>query len=288
MSRTIRIGVLVLAVLALAGLIVPFIIHSRVKSDRVRCEDHLRELGLIGVQHASPPGQGLPTRPRDELPPGTFLNPTLSPDRRMSWYAYLLNVFNEGPVTTDPTAKHRKPVGLAEALQGFAAKEPWDAPANTPLANYRLKVAICPAQFRELPADSHVLSNYIANGGIGLDTPGLTFEQAGKRGGAYRYDGPTPLKAFTDGLRQTAQFLETNENLAPWLQGGPGTLRALDPANSPFLGLGRPFGGCHPGGMYASMADGSVQFIKETIEPAIFQALLTRAGGLDEVNFDAP
>ena len=288
MSRTIRLGLLVFAVLALAGLIVPLIIKSRMKSDRVRCEDHLRELGLIGVQHASPPGQGLPTKPREELPPGTFLNPMLSPDRRLSWYAYLLNVFNEGPATTDPNAKQRKPTGLAEALRGFASTEPWDAPANIPLANYRLKVAICPAQFREHQADSPVQSNYIASGGIGLDTPGLSLEQAGKRGGAYRYDGPTPFEAITDGLRQTAQFIETNEKLAPWLQGGPGTLRALNQDVSEFLGIGRPYGGCHPGGMYASMADGSVRFIKDTIEFRIFCAMLTRAGGPDEVNFESP
>jgi len=288
MFRPIRVVLLVVAVLALAALIAPFIINSRAKSDRIRCEDHLREIGLIGVRHAAPPGQGLPTRPRDELPPGTFLNPALSPDQRMSWYAYLLNVFTEGPPTTDPNAKHRKPAGLAEALQGFAANEAWDAAANKLLANYRLKAAICPAQFREYPVDSPLLSNYIANGGFGLDTPGLTLEQSGKRGGAYRYDGPTPLDAFPDGQRHTAQFLETNENLAPWLQGGPGTLRGLDPANSPFLGFGRPFGGCHPGGMYASMVDGSVQFIKETIEPAIFQSMLTRAGGPDEVHLDSP
>lgn len=288
MSRTIRIALIALVVFAVAGLVVPFIIKSRTKSDRVRCEDHLRELGLIGVQHASPPGQGLPTKPRDELPPGTFLNPARSPDRRMSWYTYMLNVFHEGSASSDPAAKHRKPAGLAQALQGFAATEAWDAEANKALANYHLKVVICPAQFRGFKTDEPLLSNYIANGGIGLDTPGKTLEEAGKRGGAYRYDGSTPLKAITDGLQQTAQFLETNENLAPWLQGGPGTLRALDPATSPFLGVGRPFGGCHPGGMCASMADGSAKFIKDTIDPAILQAMFTRAGGPDEVNFESP
>jgi prepilin-type N-terminal cleavage/methylation domain-containing protein/prepilin-type processing-associated H-X9-DG protein len=35
----------------------------------------------------------------------------------------------------------------------------------------------------------------------------------------------------------------------------------------------------HPGGAHLGMADGSVRFIKETIDPATFAALMTRAGG---------
>jgi prepilin-type processing-associated H-X9-DG protein len=63
-------------------------------------------------------------------------------------------------------------------------------------------------------------------------------------------------------------------------------LRGLDPAATPYVGPGRSFGGCHPGGVYIAMADGSVLFRKDTIDPAIFRALLTLAGG--ETNFDGP
>ena len=35
----------------------------------------------------------------------------------------------------------------------------------------------------------------------------------------------------------------------------------------------------HPGGATLGMADGSVRFIKQTIDPATFAALMTRAGG---------
>ena len=41
-------------------------------------------------------------------------------------------------------------------------------------------------------------------------------------------------------------------------------------------------------GCFASMADGSVRFIKDSIEPALFRALLTRAGGPDEINTEIP
>jgi hypothetical protein len=36
------------------------------------------------------------------------------------------------------------------------------------------------------------------------------------------------------------------------------------------------------------MADGSVQFIKDTIDPNVFRSMLTRAGGPDELGTEAP
>src|SRR5205823_6264029 len=144
---------------------------ARVRSNRVACQNHLRDLGLLGVRHASPPGQPLPSRPRDELPPGTFANPTVLPDQRMSWFAYTLNVLNDGPPNPDPKAKHRQPAGLADVLTNFDPTGAWDSERNRSLANYRLATAICPAQVRDYPAGTPVPTNYIANGGLGLDTP---------------------------------------------------------------------------------------------------------------------
>jgi prepilin-type processing-associated H-X9-DG protein len=264
----------------------PFIMRSRVTSDRVGCMNHLRELGLFGVRHASPPGQPLPPGPRDELPPGTFENPSVPPDQRMSWYVYTLNILDQGaPI---PEAKHRRPAGLGDLLTRFDPTGAWNSPANIELANYRLTTAICPAQVPETAPGSPWTTNYIANGGIGLDTPKLSIADAGPKAGAYRYDGPAPDSAIRDGLRQTAQIIETNTALGPWLQGGPSTLRGLDPAALPYLGKDRPFGGCHPGGAYVSMCDGSVQFITETIDPAVFRAMLTIAGGPADQTFETP
>jgi prepilin-type processing-associated H-X9-DG protein len=275
-------------IIVLVGLAIPFVVRSRMTSDRVGCMNHLRELGLFGVRHASAPGQAMPVAPRDELPPGTFPNPSLSPEQRMSWYVYTLNVLDQGAPTADLGAKHRRPPGLGELLTQFDPTGAWNSPENIQLANYRLTTGICPAQVPEIQPGSPWTANYIALGGLGLKTPELSIQEAGPNAGAYRYDGPTPDAAIRDGLQQTAHILETNTALGPWLQGGPSTLRGLDPAAAPYLGAGRPFGGCHPGGAYVSMADGSVRFLKDTIDPAVFRAMLTIAGGPDEQNFDIP
>jgi len=260
--------------------------RSRTTSDRVGCMNHLRELGLFGVRHASPPGQPLPPGPRDELPPGTFENSSLPPDQRMSWYVYTLNILDQG--APNMGEKNRRPAGLGDLLTQFNPTGAWNAPGNMELANYRLTTAICPAQVPNIPAGSPWTTNYIANGGIGLDTAKLSIADAGPKAGAYRYDGPTPDLAIRDGLRQTAQIVETNTALGPWLQGGPSTLRGLDPSALPYLGKDRPFGGCHPGGAYVSMCDGSVQFITETIDPAVFRAMFTIAGGPDDRTIETP
>jgi prepilin-type processing-associated H-X9-DG protein len=287
MSR-VRLVLLVLATLALAGLLVPLILRGRVNSDRVGCENHLRQLGLLGVRHAAPPGQPAPPRALTELPPGTFENPSLPPDRRMSWYAYTLNVLNEGPPTPDPTVKFRRPAGLGDLLARCDPTGAWDVGGNAALANYRLAAAICPAQVREYPAGQPVPTSYLAVGGLGLDTPAKSLGDAGPLAGAYRYNGPTPDSAIKDGFQQTAQLIETNSDLGPWLQGGPSSLRGLDAAAQPYLGPGRPFGGCHPGGAYVALADGSVRFVVDAVDPVVFRSMMTIAGGPGETDFDGP
>ena len=268
-----------------AGLALMYVMQSRLQADTVGCRNHLRELGLVGVRHASLPGIPFDGRESEGLPPGTCPNPTLAPDRRLSWYAYMLNVLDAGP---PDTAKQRRPTGLADLINAFDAKAAWDAKGNAALAQFKLASAICPAQVPAFGPGLFVPTNYLAVGGLGLDAPTLSMEAAGVRAGAYRYDGGTPDKAIVDGLRQTAQIIETNWKRGPWLQGGASSLRGLDVADLPYLGVGRPFGGCHRNGCYASMADGSVQFLRDSIDPAIFRSLFTIAGGPGEQNFDAP
>jgi prepilin-type processing-associated H-X9-DG protein len=287
MSR-LRYVLLAVVVIVLAGMVVPLITRGRVNSDRVGCQNHLRDLGLMGVRHASTPGQPTPIRPRGELPPGTFQNPTLSPDQRMSWYVYTLNVLDQGVPNSAPQAKPRRAGALADVLSRFDPAASWDGETVADLRNHRLTTAICPAQVREFIPGSPVLSNYVALGGIGVDTPARSIEEAGPNAGAYRNDGPTPDSQIKDGLEHTAQIAETNVELGPWLRGGPRNLRGLDLAAEPYLGPGRPFGGCHPGGAYLAMADGSVQFVKDSVNSAVFRSMFTIAGGPEERNFDAP
>jgi hypothetical protein len=286
MLRYLRYVLPALALLVVAGLVLPLIIRSRVDADRVRCQMHLHDLGLLGVRHASTPGQPMPTGARDELPPGTFQTLSLPPPERSSWMAYTLNVLNEGPPNPPPgTRPRRPPVGLADAIARFDPATAWNASGNMDLANYRLTTALCPGVPAEPSPGSPSPAHYIASGGLGLDTPTKSIDEAGVAAGAYRYNGPTPDARVIDGLSQTVQILETSRDLGPWLQGGPSTLRGLDVAAVPYFGQGRPFGGGHPGVTFAAMADGSVKPLKESIDPGVFRSHLTIAGGAGEFDF---
>jgi prepilin-type processing-associated H-X9-DG protein len=58
-------------------------------------------------------------------------------------------------------------------------------------------------------------------------------------------------------------------------------VRGLDPAETPYIGAGRQFGGLHDGRAAVAFADGSVRFISESINPKVFEALSTMAGGAE-------
>jgi prepilin-type processing-associated H-X9-DG protein len=119
---------------------------------------------------------------------------------------------------------------------------------------------------------------------------------ADRRAGVFGYDRRTMLKEIKDGLENTLLILESARDNGPWAQGGPATVRGLDPADQPYLGTGQPFGGTHFAenslfgrgksiGCNVAMADGSVRFLHETTPPHILEALVTIAGG-EEIGDD--
>jgi prepilin-type processing-associated H-X9-DG protein len=121
------------------------------------------------------------------------------------------------------------------------------------------------------------VTHYVGISGVGLDSP--TLPKGHPRAGVFGYDRRTSVSDIKDGLSSTMMLAETAVNIGPWTAGGPTTMRALDPVRKPYIGPGRPFGGNHRGGLNVAFADGSVRFLRETIDPKVFEALSTVAGG---------
>jgi hypothetical protein len=92
------------------------------------------------------------------------------------------------------------------------------------------------------------------------------------------YDRLTSTAMIKDGTSHTIALMETRSGLGPWARGGASNVRGLGPADVPLHGDGRPFGG-HPDVMPAAMADGSVRFIRPSVEPNKLAAAITIAGG---------
>jgi prepilin-type processing-associated H-X9-DG protein len=86
-------------------------------------------------------------------------------------------------------------------------------------------------------------------------------------------DRPRTIAQVTDGTPNTFIAGEVATAFKPW--GDPTNWRDA------WLGLNRSplgFGSRHPGGANFLFVDGSVRFIKDSVDPRIFKALATPAG----------
>jgi len=134
----------------------------------------------------------------------------------------------------------------------FHLDEPWDSPNNKPLVDRMPDVFKCPSDVQP----SQGLTTYQV-----IVDPRSLF--TGKPTGVGIGD-------VTDGTSLTLTVVEAATPV-PWTK--PEDL-SLD-SKAPLFGMGSK----HPGGLNALFADGSVHFIKTSINPGLLRALVTRDGG---------
>ena len=157
--------------------------------------------------------------------------------------------------------------------------EPWDGPNNRKLLDQMPAVYSYPAPTAPVEPDQHVVFRlHRRRHGAELGSHG---RQPGDGRMAAPY-GPRPLPDqpaqpptitdITDGTSNTILVVEAKRDI-PWTK--PEDI-PFDP-NGPLPELG----GFTPNGFNAAFADGSVRFIKKSINRITLKALITRAG--DEV-----
>ncbi|WP_406694582.1 DUF1559 domain-containing protein [Singulisphaera sp. Ch08] len=204
------------------------------------------------------------------FPQGTIPNLGLPPERRLNWVVELWSVLGIGAILkVDPTKGWDEPPNwppkvVASENVTFQGMEPEDSG----------DWVTCPDHRR--PRKPFPLT-YVGVAGVGADAPRLPSKHP--RAGVFGYDRATRIEDITDGTNQTMMLIETARDLGPWTAGGPSSVRGVDPATKPYIGHNRPFGGYHPGGVNVAFADGSVRFLRHSIEPSIFEGLSTVARG---------
>ncbi len=135
----------------------------------------------------------------------------------------------------------------------FHRDEPWDSPHNKALIPRMPGVYLCPSRARPEPGTT----TYKAIVG-----PGSAFDPA----------APVRIADFRDGTSNTLAVVESK---TPVIWTRPDDI-PFDPKAPPsLLDAGSP----HPGGFTALIMDGSVRFLKMTLDPKVFRKLITRDGG---------
>jgi hypothetical protein len=239
---------------------------------RLQCANNLKQISLALHCYADTHPVALTAgKSVASFPSATVPNLTLPVDQRLSWVIEVLPFLDKEDLS-----------------RRFDRAVAWDAPGNTVPGGMHVNVFRCPDWVRELAPESASIMPYIGVAGLGPDAPLLS--GIDRRVGVFGYERRTPMASITDGASNTLLVLETAHENGPWAQGGWSTIRALDPADQPYLGSGRPFGGTHftENGVFrrgasigcnAAMADGSVRFLHEGIAPNILEALATIGGG---------
>jgi prepilin-type N-terminal cleavage/methylation domain-containing protein len=242
----------VIAIIAiLLALLLPAVQHAREAARRTQCRNNLKQIGLaLQNYHATlrcfPPG-GLDWRP--PWPPGYQ-------QRNIAWSALVLPWLDQQTVYW--------------ALDLHAA---YDADVNAPAAATRLPVYLCPStpngdrQFRG--------RGPIAYGGIygeRLMSPNNPPK------GLMVYDEVFRFRDITDGASNTLIVGEDSQRIhVEWISAYNVFDQAWPVNQAP--AFENDLRSQHPGGAFATLADGSVRFVSESLDRTILAALCTRAGG---------
>jgi hypothetical protein len=210
------------------------------------------------------------------FPPGTMSNPKLPSHDRLSWLVELMPFIDgQMELSIDRAQGWRAQVNNRETM-GHGTEEEF-YPMSMSMLN-------CPANPSHAIPGKPQLTHYLGVSGIGQDAAALRLDYPGI--GIFGYDRSTRLEDIKDERATTLMVMETTQDNGPWLAGGTPTVRGLDPNRPPYLGEGGQFGSHHRRGSHAVFVDASVRFLPDSLDPKIFEAMATIAGGEKVSPFD--
>jgi prepilin-type processing-associated H-X9-DG protein len=251
---------------------------------RATCANNLRRIGQAIAMYHDVQDRRFPQATLNDFTALNVLAPwTAVPCAdRLSWMAGLLPYLE--PPDAPRTPRSRRQASTWEGLyQRLNPRRPWDEGDNAAVAAVTVHPYLCPS--RSGPDDpTPAQTNYPGIAGVGPGAADLP--EGDPRAGFFGYErllrtgAGVLLDPLPAGTSHTLAAAETAWRPGPWAAGGFSSVRPVDPALAPLVGVDRPFGGLHPGGANLLMLDGRVQFFSDQGNPAILARLATLAEDL--------
>ncbi len=251
----------VIAIIAvLIALLLPAVQAAREAARRAQCVNNLKQVGLAMHNYHDT---------NQTFPSGGWLAPGMN----TGWSTAIL-----------PGLEQR---AVYDALNVSFS---YNAPVNSTTVYTVLNVYLCPSEPRKtlwnrnensgdvfLSADADYGGMYGPHGFAGYITP---LVQNNPPRGAMVFNMCLGLVDITDGTSQTILIGEDPEAVNALWASGHNLFDQSAPINArPPVELGEELSSYHPGGANVLFADGSVHFLKQTMNPVALVSLCTRAGG---------
>ena len=229
------------------ALLLPAVQSARQAARRSQSKNNLKQIALALHNYADT---------YRSFPAGTHPNEKLKPEERLSWLATILPFIEQSAL-----------------FKIIDFEESWDDEANERAAEIRIPTFLNPGSVAS-PA-SHGETHYVGIAGLGKDAP--TLPVTSKRAGIFGFNRKTRFRDITDGTSNTMMISEATGEYGPWISGGNATIRSL--TKKPYINGPDGIGGPYRGGCNIGLADGSVRFVSENIDPTVFERLSTMADG---------
>jgi prepilin-type processing-associated H-X9-DG protein len=270
--------VVVAIICTLAALLLPAVQTARESARRAHCQNNLRQLSVAMDLHAE----------RDKVYPVgcigcKFSPPAINgpplPQRYIAWNVQLL------PQLEEPAL-----------WQEFNFALPSHHAANEVVGSNVIATFLCPSTDSGLLLSQSGLwrgTAFADYGGLyGVEGPGHDADPGDPSAdqwlrelslGVLLYEEAVAPKQVTDGMSKTASIAEASaRRLAQeteWVNGNNVFAQeASTPINGPVIQINE-IGSPHPGGAALAFCDGHVEFVAESIEQSVLNAMLTKAGG---------
>ncbi len=231
----------------LVALLLPAVQQAREAARRTQSKNNIKQIMLAMHNYHDT---------FNKFPQGTVPNDDLEIEERLSWLVSILPFLEQAPL-----------------YDQVNMKAGWESEENS---NW-FKTVIPTYNHPNFPVnkvDGYGATHYLGMAGVGAKGP--TLEANDPKAGVFAYNRATHMRDIRDGTSNTIAVGETTDP-GPYAAGGKSTIRPL--VKQPYINGGNGFGSKSVGGAQFGLADGSVRFISENIDPEVMEALSTINGG---------